>query len=206
MRTLFSFLLTFLLLLTSCAAPAPQLPNRVNLDKIVVLVEIDQDSQTSYPSCTGFFIGPETILTARHCVSDSTIIRYKTHSQVDSYKNVLGPSEANYAVVIKQSIKQDLALLRTIGLPAQPYLELSKYPPDVLDKVVLIGHGGMLLYTSTSGFLAAIRDHNGVMVYQVQLPVFYGFSGSPGLNSDGQVMVLGSNCPGKPEFKSLVSG
>ena len=139
-------------------------------------------------------------MTARHCVSEpGQIVRFKLKSDVAELEGKLTSSESHYALITKISPSQDLALLSAIQIPAQPYLTVSKYRPLIGDKIWITGHGAGLLYTTIQGTVSGYRNKSidpdlpPVSIYQIQTPLWFGFSGSPVVDSDGELVGVASS-------------
>ena len=84
--------------------------------------------------------------------------------------------------------KADLALLK-VNVKGQAFLTLdSGQPPKVGVKVYAIGSPKGLENTFSDGMISGHREHNGVKMIQISVPISRGSSGGPLLTGDGKVV------------------
>jgi len=84
--------------------------------------------------------------------------------------------------------KADLALLK-VNVKDQAFLTLdSGQPPKVGVKVYAIGSPKGLENTFSDGMISGHREHNGVKMIQISVPISRGSSGGPLLTGDGKVV------------------
>ncbi|MDC1157775.1 serine protease [Alphaproteobacteria bacterium] len=123
---------------------------------------------------TGFYVSPDTILTAYHVVEGHSIVKLKKFSQ-----------KSGSGRVIDHDIRLDLALIKTsmIGEPAEIY----SGPLPLGANVDAIGHPQELEFTITRGVISALRMQESIYVedaakvqfVQSDTPISPGNSGGP---------------------------
>lgn len=215
-----------LLCFVSGCGSSPQIPVRsISQDGIddvssavvaLIAPEEEGDPDLSQPHeifCTGEFVGRYEVLTAAHCINDvglSGAVRVGTYQDWrDTDGDFHGRNWSTFRVV-RIDYLNDLALLRVQlnerdTLSAHNVLDLASRPVTTGENVVICGHPLGLAYTFTVGVVSrGIRLDSGedgvIMFIQHQAPVFYGNSGGPILNMDGELVGVVSRMARTPHL------
>ncbi len=129
---------------------------------------------------SGFFIGPDRVVTNRHVIDNA--YKAEVHSFNGTVYQVKG--------VIAVDAEADIALLR-IDAPAgqvRPLL-LDRTSPQEGESVVVIGNPLGLEGSVSNGIVSAVRDIPTFgRIIQITAPISPGSSGSPVVNMLGQVI------------------
>jgi hypothetical protein len=165
----------------AAAAPAaPAAPLSRSIEDIVSMAEpavalVDASGARG----TGFFIGPDTVLTNVHVIEGRSYVTVK-----------LSGGESLGARVERTLPSVDLALLKTDRPHPQRYaLELGTIEGVRAGQEVLaIGAPLGLQSTATRGIVSAIRNMGGVVLIQTDAAINPGNSGGPLLNRAGRVI------------------
>lgn len=129
---------------------------------------------------TGFFTGgPGEVVTSRHVLRDA------------AYAEIRTSDGRTYPInrIISEDDQNDLVVLAT-GVPpgeARP-LKISTFMPERGDKVIVIGGPLGLEQSVSDGIVSAYRSMNNRKVIQITAPISPGSSGSPVVNSRGEVV------------------
>ncbi len=102
----------------------------------------------------------------------------------------LGRTKLTVMKLLSKNDLQDLALLEGI-VPEEtacPAAQLSKRLPGIGAPVYVIGSPDRKERTITHGLLSNVLEYNGTQIYQTDATVFFGNSGGPMFNSDGEVI------------------
>lgn len=129
---------------------------------------------------SGFFIGPDRIVTNRHVIEGA--YRAEIHTAASGTYQVKG--------VLAVDAEGDVALLK-VEIPAGllPPLALMRTSPQEGESVVVIGNPFGLEGSVTNGIVSAVRDiPNFGRIIQITAPISPGSSGSPVVNMQGQVI------------------
>ena len=129
---------------------------------------------------SGFFIGPDRVVTNRHVIDNA----YK--AEVHSFTGAVYPVK----VVIAVDAEGDIALLR-VDAPAGQVrpLSLDRTSPQEGESVVVIGNPLGLEGSVSNGIVSAVRDIPTFgRIIQITAPISPGSSGSPVVNMLGQVI------------------
>jgi S1-C subfamily serine protease len=164
----------------AAAAPAPAAPLSRSIEDIVSMAEpavalVDASGARG----TGFFIGPDTVLTNVHVIEGRSFVTVK-----------LSGGETLGARVERTLPNVDLALLKTDKPHPQRYaLELGTIEGVRSgQEVIAIGAPLGLQSTATRGIVSAIRNMGGVVLIQTDAAINPGNSGGPLLNRAGRVI------------------
>lgn len=163
--------------------------------------------------CSGFFIKDNTIMTAAHCVQrmelvlslfgagyeakdESPVGDLRKISTYAQYKDSQGRfTEYKLVKVVKYDRKQDLALLELLPNQSAGYhlnFNLGA-APRLGDKVSAIGHPSGLAWTLTQGIVSSEkRDYDGQLILQTSTMTFFGNSGCPLIDSNGNAVGVAS--------------
>ena len=137
--------------------------------------------ETAAGSGTGFFVGPDLVLTNHHVIESAG-------SSVN-VKSLSGWNASGY--VIGSSSEVDLALVRVSGAPAtQQVAALGALSAvQVGEDVLAIGSPlGVFQSTVTRGIVSGIRIIDGVSYLQTDAAINPGNSGGPLVNMKGEVV------------------
>ena len=178
---LFWLSLLFIVCVVPCASAQDLLPELVRRIKpSAVAIETFDSRGEKLSRGSGFFIGPDRVVTNRHVIDNA--FRAEVHSYNGSVYPVKG--------VIAVDAEGDLALLRVDAPPNQvrPLL-LDKTSPQEGESVVVIGNPFGLEGSVTNGIVSAVRDIPTFgRIIQITAPISPGSSGSPVVNMHGQVI------------------
>lgn len=172
MKRLFPYL--FIALIIMGASSLSQEDKRVSMvdtaSKSTVSVMADLTSLGS-----GFFVGENYILTAYHVVKDAKSV------------HVSGNRGGGYHDVVAYDTKFDLALIKTsYFLPGTP-LKLATSVSNGQD-AYMIGYPGKLDRMVTRGIISHVYDDSKMRGIIADINAYSGNSGSPILNSKGEVV------------------
>jgi serine protease Do len=196
-----------MLLGCSAAVPAsgitePAKVGRVTVDdlmsKTVALVTFRDGPARAY--CSGIWVGPQTILTANHCVLGRTVgldtVSYATHEDVYP-KGAIEESEpaGRDAVVAATDPEHDLALLYAVAAaPAHRVAPLAVDGVQVGQRVYTMGSPLGQYWSFSSGDVAALRygpsavDGSKILFIQSTAPISPGNSGGGLFNEYGELL------------------
>src|SRR6476660_8918504 len=171
-----------LILLLSAAASAqdflPELVKRIKPS--AVAIETFDSRGNTLSRGSGFFIGPDRIITNRHVIDRSN--RVEVHLMDGKKFTVRG--------VLAVDGEGDLALLQ-VDIPKELAIPLPivKAVPQEGEFVVVIGNPFGLEGSVSNGIVSAVREISGYgKIIQITAPISPGSSGSPVVNMDGQVI------------------
>jgi hypothetical protein len=135
--------------------------------------------ETSAGRGTGFFIGPDMVLTNVHVVASQSSITVR-----------LNGGAAISARIERQLPEVDIALLRTsTPHPRRAALEMGTAAGVRSgQEVIAIGSPLGLQNTVTRGIVSAVRNANGVVLIQTDAAINPGNSGGPLLDRNGRVI------------------
>ncbi|HKO62789.1 MAG TPA: tetratricopeptide repeat protein [Pyrinomonadaceae bacterium] len=129
---------------------------------------------------SGFFIGPDRVVTNRHVLDNA----YK--AEIHSFSGAVYPVKG----VIAVDAEGDIALLRVEAPAGQVRpLSLDRTSPQEGESVVVIGNPLGLEGSVSNGIVSAVRDIPTFgRIIQITAPISPGSSGSPVVNMLGQVI------------------
>jgi S1-C subfamily serine protease len=160
--------------------PPPSVARSLSVEEIISIAEpavalIDAGSARG----TGFFIGPDTVLTNVHVIQGRASVTVR-----------LSNGTTLSARVERQLPNVDMALLRTDRPhPQRAALELGSIQGvRAGQEVVAIGAPFGLQSTATRGIVSALRSADGVVLIQTDAAINPGNSGGPLLDRAGRVI------------------
>jgi len=144
----------------------------------VVILTYDKDGQ-SLAQGSGFFINKEgDVITNYH------VLEGASRAEVKGSDGKVYPIK----LVIAQDKEYDLIRVST-GIPQESVLELSASIPDAGERIAVIGSPMGLEQTVSDGIVSAVRDVPSFgKIYQITAPISPGSSGSPVVNTRGEVI------------------
>jgi tetratricopeptide (TPR) repeat protein len=149
--------------------------------KSVVFISIQGGNGKERAQATGFFLGNNGyIVTNFHVIYDAANISVKTDDgKIYWIKDVIG-----------SDVESDIAVFTVQGVPSIRFpLKLAAAAPEQGDEVIVIGNPEGLEETVSTGIISALRKLPDIgQVYQTTAPVSPGSSGSPVINSAGEVI------------------
>ncbi len=159
---------------TSVPSPTHQNPHRYGLT-----------------TCTGVFVGPDEILTAGHCVSES-----RGHQWIKTFDN------KSISVTIKKLDKhKDLALLKVTKPINHAYTSLGN-PVIRGDAVYTVNSGGEFERTYNTGMVNNLITEESTLTILHSALMMFGASGSGLFNS--QCQIVGINVANVQNFSEAV--
>jgi S1-C subfamily serine protease len=149
---------------------------------VVVVYNLNESGQTRGHG-TGFFIDPwGMVATNYHVVEGASSLKIKTKNGVVMDIRGIAASDAENDVVILSAI---------LPIDSVRTLKMTSSLPQVGDKIVVIGtpYHPQLAQTITDGLVSAIRPlAGGKRLIQISAPISPGSSGSPIVNTKGEVV------------------
>lgn len=127
---------------------------------------------------SGFFVEPGVIVTNYHVVEGASDVSFT----LDDH------SETSCTGVLSLDRARDLAILRPAKSPPKMLPVKSDHSPREGDKVAVIGSPLGFEGTLSDGIVSALREDNGVSFIQITAAISPGSSGSPVVNSQGEVV------------------
>jgi S1-C subfamily serine protease len=167
-----------------------QLDNKIAIENLrqTTVAIVDTSLGKIIPTCSGVWIDQNIILTAAHCVEDSTLIEYST---VADYNN----EKVKKAIVIAADKQVDLAIIVSSEIDEpHPVASLSGQIISTGDKVNIVGHPVGYAWTYSSGYVSSIRSNMsgpvGISekIIQISAPVWLGNSGGGAFDEDGRLI------------------
>ena len=130
---------------------------------------------------SGFFINKRG-----HLITNYHVYNGKKRGEIKTIDGKTYPITS----IISQNPEMDLVKLK-VAIPAKEikYIRVSRNPPSVAEKIMVVGSPLGLEQTVSDGILSAKRNINKFgIVYQITAPISPGSSGSPVVNMNGQVI------------------
>jgi len=157
----------------------PQLIKRIK-PSVVAILTLDSNGAPLMRG-SGFFIGPNRVVTNRHVVENAHSATVKlTNGKSYTVQGVVGVDEAGDLVVLQVGIS-----------PAQQVspLTIVQTLPLEGERVLVIGNPLGLEGTISDGLVSAVRKRPDLgTIIQITAPISPGSSGSPVVNMKGQVI------------------
>jgi tetratricopeptide (TPR) repeat protein len=126
---------------------------------------------------TGFFVGENTIVTCHHILSDAFSIKIETSDGKNfTVDSIAGANRE--ADIAKFTVKEKTKF----------WLALAEQLPEIGEDVFIIGNPDDYDFTISTGIVSGLRKGNSGQLIQNTAPCSSGSSGSPVLNSKGQVI------------------
>lgn len=173
-----TFLLCGALQTVSAQDLLPELVRRIKPSAVAIETFDARGEKLSRGS--GFFIGPDRVVTNRHVIDNAV------RAEVHSYTGAVYPVKGVLAV----DAEGDIALLR-VEAPASQVrpLSLDRTSPQEGESIVVIGNPFGLEGSVTNGIVSAVRDIPTFgRIIQITAAISPGSSGSPVVNMQGQVI------------------
>ncbi len=192
------FLLLSLLLLVGCcpvASAPPQLVTPEQLtESVVALVETDESGVQAY--CSGTWVSPTHILTAKHCLGRQENGHVTYVSKADVFDGIQERVTMGHtANIVALDEEHDLALLTAVfTMPLHTFARISTETVYQGEFVQTLGAPQGLMFSYSHGDVAAIRLHPAVgredkMVFiQTTAPISPGNSGGGLFNGSGELI------------------
>lgn len=147
---------------------------------VVTIAALDMDGEVKAIG-SGFFIHQDgTLVTNYHVLEDAYSAEIKT-STGDKYpvRSVIAYNQFVDLMKVRVDIPE------TMAVP----LTLSDAESKVADRVIVIGSPLGLEQTISEGIISAVREHpQSGKIYQFTAPISQGSSGSPAMNTKGEVI------------------
>ena len=208
MTRLLSALLTALLAVLAVLAPHPARAESADIQAaargVVRVVVIGRDGEEIFPVShgSGFAVGPETIVTNAHVVSEAMLDERLSVGIVPS-----DGDEAVYARIVAVSMRNDLAILATTTPMKLSPLTISGNPPTGAGSVFSIGYPMNVDRAqgldeedifraqppvTSQGFLSGTRPSREMDTLLHTAPIAAGNSGGPLVDDCGRVVGVNS--------------
>lgn len=159
--------------------PTPEQIAKSALDATVLITMIDSSGKVASRG-SGFFVQRNLIATNFHLINGLTRGGARNVGQETTYP------------VVKISVKDekhDLAILQVSAPGIEPLPIGDSELVVVGDRIYVVGNPlGVLEGTFSDGIISAIREVDGVKLFQVSAPILEGNSGGPVLNAQGEVI------------------
>jgi hypothetical protein len=150
----------------------------------LIKVEIEKGEKTSYPYCTGVWVGVDEILTASHCVIDENKplpiplgreVTYSVSSDMDGeYLNY----HRGKVVYVDESTDLILIQVNLDKMPIHPFVRLAMELPAIGEDVYGLGHPDKLYWLFVSGEVSTYRRSSEIGdVLVANISIWYGDSG-----------------------------
>lgn len=171
------------------AAPAPELSGptlAASLRAMTVgIVEVDEDG--AHPVCSGVWVAPQIIATARHCNAGASGARVAYVVERDVFdgsataraSDEIAPRSA-FVAAFDES--HDVLLLRTYDAPAHPSAAVRVGVVEQGSRALAMGHPRGLWWSFSAGEVAAVRvlsidDERRLTMVQTTATISMGSSG-----------------------------
>ncbi len=199
---------------------------------IVLLDNLGPNSDKKRPICSGVFIGANKILTAEHCIAPAalspddyelleplvesgeldltgSVVQFAKYSDYDPSLELENQiTVARGAMVVALDRNSDLALLTTSKMETNEWADLSKKEVFLGMPVITVGHPSGLLYSVSHGMVSAKKrnilfEDRPVLFLQTTAPIWFGNSGGPLFDDDGNLIGICSRIAGKSNALGL---
>lgn len=210
-----------LILGLGCAAapPAPAQTSRERLAGYVINATVALVDEEGRVHCTGAMVDNGLALTAAHCVrdrdglhEDSALVGFREDQRADrTFRN------AYRFRVVSANDAQDIAVLQPPArLPPHGTLSVAVAAPHVGAPVMAVGHPLGLTYTVTTGIVSNPSRHDCQDIFcellggekqhwmQISAPLYFGNSGGPIVNRNGQLVGIASFLASTPHLSGVV--
>jgi hypothetical protein len=151
---------------------------------VVTVIGYDENNK-AIKFGTGFFIDTEGhLITNYHVLTDISSANVKAYnSKVYPIKGIVAENKAMDLIKISVVIPKDAYVPLNIGTEM----------PNIAERIMVIGSPMGLEHTVSEGIISAIRDVATIgTIFQISAPISSGSSGSPVINSDGNVIGVAS--------------
>lgn len=141
--------------------------------------------------CSGEFLSPNRVLTAAHCVADKEKIKVSVPAQLDR-ESLYFLSYRIYKLE-KIDVDRDLALLKFADKEKpqvkHSFLNLARKAPKKGEVVYALGNPVGFNFTFSKGYVShPKRQFNGTNIIQSTVYIYYGSSGGPLVNKNGDLV------------------
>jgi S1-C subfamily serine protease len=156
---------------------SPQEIARRTLDSVVFVIAKDKNGK-AIGQGSGFYYAPRSIITSYHVIKDAEKVYISA---------VASPDVLHECNVDEADQSNDLVILHPNKADGPP-LKLSQSPTSMGERVYVIGNPRGLGGTLSEGLISSYREIAGRSFIQHSAPVSSGSSGSPMLNTKGEVI------------------
>jgi hypothetical protein len=210
------FYLFSAIFLAACCTLPPAIPVIAIRDVSVALV-YDTKEIGVKPFCSGTFVQKDVILTAAHCVVglsnnqeipiNDLHIHYITISEQPDNIDTGEPITQHLCTLLKIDTLHDLALLKTYS--PHSFASVAKYRPAILEQLYFVSTPKGLYFTTSTGYLGAIRIQLdeavlGPFLQVEHIGLFFGSSGAAAFNKSGEIVGVVSMSPRVPNTMFLI--
>jgi S1-C subfamily serine protease len=151
---------------------------KIAISSTVSIISLDQTLQP-LAFGSGFIIDDELIATNVHGIEGSNTA-YVLLNKVEKKFEVSG-----YVAIDKSN---DLVILKVSGLHGTKLQLGTETPPEIGEKIYVVGNPKGLNGTFSEGIISGIRDLSTSQILQITAPISPGSSGGPVLDSSGHVV------------------
>jgi S1-C subfamily serine protease len=169
-------------------------------DKVIAIVEQDEDTKKWEAHCAGVWISPTEIMTANHCTTKEIIpgLRLPLMSRWVATQAQFDAQAPVQALVVRRETARDLAVLQVKDVSPHGYAEFRQGTVPVGEEVYVVGQpwGDLSLpWTVTRGIVSGIRpdfrDLKGEIL-QTDATIWYGNSGGGMFDHEGRLVGIAS--------------
>jgi S1-C subfamily serine protease len=181
----------------------------------VALVMTREDGDVR-PYCTGVWVSPDEILTAKHCIErevegvDVDPLGSKVYYVIEKEVHESGedPAAIHLGHVKAIDVDHDLAIVvaKAAGIPAHEYVTFASEMPALGEDIYVVGHPRGLYWSYVKGQVSAYRyDSSDVgPVVQVDATVWFGNSGGGVFDGSGKLVGICSRLTRVPHMNYFI--
>lgn len=181
--------------LVGTSLPTRPSPAPVGLIENSTVALVEEHGGSLEPFCAGVWVSREWILTARHCVSRSSIVEYVNH---DDDKDDRDMVRVRVGLVALKDAQKDLALIYSPGPSKHSFAHIANEEKIGTGLPLnIMGHTVGYWWTYSKGYVSRDwitegPDGERIHVVQVSAPVWMGNSGGGAFDDQGRLIGISS--------------